>query len=92
MRSYATLRRQALPVVAMAALMVSGPGAVAQLPQDAGFQGYLQLLAAKARAAGVSEATIQQVAQGLSFNPRVIELDRSQPGANPKAPPPAFEP
>ena len=63
--------------------------------EEAGFQAYLQLLSARARGEGVSEATIQRMTRGLTFNPRVIELDRGQPGGVPtSAPtaPPAFEP
>ena len=88
----ATWRRRAMVFLASATLLLSGPGAVAQGSDDSGFQGYLQLLAAKARAAGVSEVTIQRVAAGLTFNPRVIALDRAQPGADPNAAPPPFEP
>jgi lytic murein transglycosylase len=47
----------------------------------AGFDGYVQLLAARARGEGVSEPTIARMTTGLSFNPRVIALDQSQPGA-----------
>lgn len=47
---------------------------------DPGFDAYVQLLAARARAHGVSEATIARMTAGLSANPRVISLDRSQPG------------
>jgi len=59
----------------------------AQISEEQGFQGYLQLLAARARSEGVSEGTIQRLTWGLTFNPRVIELDRSQPG-NSSTPPP----
>ncbi len=59
---------------------------------ESGFQGYLQLLAARARAEGVREPTIQSMTSGLTFNPRVIALDRSQPGASTTASPPAFAP
>jgi lytic murein transglycosylase len=52
-----------------------------QVPVDQGFQGYIQLLSARARAEGVSESTIQRMTAGLTLNPRVIELDRSQPGS-----------
>ena len=48
--------------------------------EDAGFQGYVQLLAARARAERVRESTIQALTRGLTLNRRVIELDRSQPG------------
>ncbi len=45
-----------------------------------GFDAYLQLLAARARAEGVSEPTIQSMTAGLTPNPRVVALDRNQPG------------
>ena len=48
--------------------------------QDLSFDAYLQLLAARARAEGVSEATIGRMTAGLTPNMRVIELDRAQPG------------
>ncbi|MBX7493105.1 lytic murein transglycosylase [Qipengyuania sp. 1NDW9] len=48
--------------------------------QDMSFDAYLQLLIARSRAAGVSEATIQRMTDGLTPNRRVIELDQSQPG------------
>lgn len=57
--------------------------------KEAGFQGYLQLLAARARGAGVSEATIQRMTAGLSYNPRVIALDQAQPGSGTGASPSA---
>jgi lytic murein transglycosylase len=62
--------------------------ASAQTEDAPGFQAYLQLLAAKARSEGVSEATIQRVTADLTPNPRVIALDQSQPGSGPGAPPP----
>jgi membrane-bound lytic murein transglycosylase B len=62
---------------------------VQQSSEDAGFQGYLQLLAARARSEGVSEATIQRMTAGLTVNRRVIELDRQQPGVSPSPPPTA---
>lgn len=48
--------------------------------EELGFQGYLQLLAARARAEGVREHIIAQGIAGLTLNPRVIALDRAQPG------------
>lgn len=47
---------------------------------EEGFQGYLQLLAARARAEGVSEATIRLMTSDLTYNPRVVALDQAQPG------------
>ncbi|NOW48613.1 lytic murein transglycosylase [Novosphingobium sp. SG751A] len=58
----------------------------------AGFDAYMQLLAARARGEGVSEATIQAMTTGLTYNPRVIQLDRSQPGASTTTTPPAYAP
>ena len=53
-----------------------------------GFQSYLQLVAAKARGQGVSQQAIDSVLAGLTYNPRVVSLDRAQPGSNSGAPPP----
>jgi lytic murein transglycosylase len=50
-----------------------------------GFDLYKTQLAAKARAAGVREATIQAVLPSLTLNRRVIELDRAQPGGPPNS-------
>lgn len=59
--------------------------AVQQVPEvapdrETAFRGYVQLLAARARREGVSEATIRAFTDGLTLNPRVIAADRSQPG------------
>ncbi len=78
-------------LVAGLALGMAGPAVGQASYEAAGFQGYLQLLAARARAEGVRESTISQVLAGLTLNQRVIELDRAQPGANPGTIP-AFEP
>ena len=59
----------------------------AQVGVEEGFQGYLQLLAARARSEGVSEASIQRLTWGLTYNSRVVELDRRQPGIAPVPPP-----
>ena len=45
-----------------------------------GFSSYVQLLAARARAEGVSEPTIRRMTHDLTPNERVIALDRAQPG------------
>lgn len=72
-------------------LMPPAPSVAQEVGSEAGFQGYLQLLGARARSEGVSERTIAEVTQGLTFNPRVVQLDRAQPGSNSGAIP-AFEP
>ena len=76
-----------------AAAIPDGSTASATSGEEAGFQGYLQLLAARARGEGVREATIAAMTSGLTFNSRVIALDRAQPGssANPSLVP-AFAP
>ena len=78
--------------LACAALLALGPaapplaaqsGSVSGGTGSGGFASYLQLVSARARGEGVSEPTIAAVTTGLTFNPRVIALDRSQPGGNP---------
>ena len=80
-------RRFKLLLVPLLALFAGHASLSAQTNPESGFQGYLQLLAARARAEGVSEASIQRLTWGLTLNPRVIELDRGQPGIAPVPPP-----
>ena len=70
----------------------AAPVITATTPDEAAFPGYLQLLAARARAKGVSEATIQRMIAGLTPNPRVVALDRSQPGTSTTSAPPPLSP
>src|SRR5687767_13161068 len=76
--------------LAAASMMLSGGSAaraqVVGLAHDSGFQAFLAGLRSRAEAAGVRRATLDAVFPTLSFNPRVIELDRAQPGGNPNAP------
>ena len=62
-------------------------GAAAQ--DEAGFQAYLVQLRGRALTDGVSARTLDAVLPTLTVNPRVIELDRGQPGgaSNPNAVP-----
>lgn len=60
--------------------------------QEAGFQAYLQTIATIARTQGVSQATLDNVLPTLTYNPRVAELDRQQPGGTPNGPIPSFAP
>jgi membrane-bound lytic murein transglycosylase B len=83
-----------LRFVAAAALALC-IGAPAGAQDEAGFQAFLRQVRAQALREGVSARTLDQVLPTLSFNPRVVELDRAQPGGNPAAPPsavPAFAP
>ncbi|MCC2976056.1 lytic murein transglycosylase [Sphingomonas sp. PL-96] len=86
------MRRWSKGLLALAAMMSVSGSAAAQ--DEAGFQAYLQGVAAKARAEGVSERAIGAVLNGLTYNPRVVELDRGQPGGGPNATPsiPTFAP
>ena len=67
-------------------------GASASAQDDSGFQAYLETLSRQAAQAGVSRRTIDLVVPTLTYNHRVVELDREQPGSNPNAPIPAFAP
>lgn len=78
-------------VLVAVVLGLAGPAAGQVDSEEAGFQGYLQLLAARARGEGVRESTISQVIAGLTLNQRVIQLDRAQPGSS-SGTIPAFEP
>lgn len=73
----------------------SGPPVVQPVPAATdpaeGFQAYLQLVGAKARGQGVSQRAVDSITAGLTYNPRVVALDRSQPGSTPGSPP-AFWP
>jgi lytic murein transglycosylase len=86
-------RRVRLIAAAVLAAAFAAPSQ-AQVPdqRETDFQGYVQLLAAKARSEGVREQTIQTMTSGLTLNPRVIALDRAQPGSASTATPPAFAP
>lgn len=59
-------------------------------PAITGFAAYKLRLAERARREGVREATIAATIPGMTFNSRVIALDRAQPGGinNPNAYPP----
>ena len=55
------------------------------------FTAFMQTLAQRARAEGVSDATIHAVIDGLTYDPDVVHHDRAQPGVSP-AYAPRFEP
>lgn len=75
--------------LAFTVLALSPPAssATAQADPSPSFDGYMQLLAARARREGVSETTIARMTTGLTPNQRVVDLDRAQPGAHPAASP-----
>ncbi len=79
--------RAAFPVLTLltigagAAPLANPAPASAQMGQAQSFDTYLDTLRARARAEGVSEATIDRMTAGLTPNDRVIQLDRNQPGS-----------
>ncbi|WP_448502133.1 lytic murein transglycosylase [Sphingomonas sp.] len=67
--------------------------ASASAQDEAGFQSYLRTVRAEALRQGISARTLDAVLPTLTFNPRVVELDRAQPGdTRPNAPIPRFAP
>jgi lytic murein transglycosylase len=97
MRTAIFARIFALAAIASSTLL-TGSSAGAQMGAsaaptggDAGFRTFIDGLRPRALAAGVSGATFDAVTRTLSYNPRVIALDRSQPGAA-EAPIPLFAP
>ncbi|MEM7778937.1 MAG: lytic murein transglycosylase [Pseudomonadota bacterium] len=79
-------RHFALGLAALSAALVASVSAPASTQAQASqldgieFDAYLELLKARARAEGVSEATLNRMTSGLTPNDRVIRLDRGQPG------------
>lgn len=59
---------------------------------EAGFRAFLAGLRGRAIAAGVRPATFDGAVAGLTPNPRVVQLDRAQPGGNPANPSAAIAP
>jgi lytic murein transglycosylase len=66
-----------LTLAAISSLAFGSPAPAQDMP----FHTYLQQVAAKARAQGVSEGAINAVISGLQPNNRVIELDRDNVGS-----------
>ncbi|WP_241527403.1 lytic murein transglycosylase [Sphingomonas turrisvirgatae] len=69
--------------VASAWMLVGGPAAA---QDESGFQAYINgPLREQAVREGVSPRTLDRVLPTLTFNPRVVALDRDQPGGPPSA-------
>lgn len=71
------------------AMLTTGPAAA---QNETGFQTYLRDVAVRARAEGVEQSTIDAVLPTLTYNPRVVELDRQQPGTSSSSAIPRFAP
>ena len=65
-------------MVAAAVSVSSSTGVSAQAQDDAAFQSYLNGLWPQAQAMGISRATFDRIVPTLTYNPRVVQLDRSQ--------------
>lgn len=76
------IKRTMLAILALMTIPAPVSPAAAQIRAVDGisFDAYLETLKSRARAEGVSEATIQRMTAGLTPNERVIRLDRGQPG------------
>ena len=87
MRGLHTIARRARAGLAAALLLAVGTPTTAQ--DEAGFQSYLVELRAAALREGVRPATLDAILPTLTYNARVVELDRAQPGnPNTNASPP----
>ncbi|GAB5489478.1 MAG: lytic murein transglycosylase [Parasphingorhabdus sp.] len=64
----------------------------AQAQAPSGFQNYLMEVRRKALKEGVSAQTLDRVLPSLTYNSRVVRLDRSQPGGAPNTRIPPFAP
>ena len=82
-----------LSCLAMLIVPATAPVGHGLRAQDAsGFPAFAQNLGLLAREQGVSERTIDAVIPTLTFNQRVVDLDRAQPGGPPGGPIPKFAP
>ena len=77
--------------LALAALIMGAPCS-AQLPTEDGFQRYLSEVTQRAVAQGVSAPVAARELAGLTYNARVVELDRGQPGNPTSTAPSSFTP
>ena len=95
MRIVSFLAALAIAAVVPSSSIGLGTNGQAFAQDEAGFQSWLAQFRGEAERAGVSRRTLDAVLPTLTLNPRVIQLDRDQPGGNPNAPPsaiPAFAP
>jgi lytic murein transglycosylase len=77
---------------AAAVTVAIAPPQAARSQEQSEFQSYLDSLRPKARAMGIADRTLDGVFPSLTPNPRVIQLDQSQPGGGAYSPIPNFEP
>jgi membrane-bound lytic murein transglycosylase B len=61
------------------AVLPGGGETVTSTAAEAGFQGWLSTFRAQAQGQGIRIATLDATLAGVSYSPRVVELDRAQP-------------
>ena len=66
------------PAMRLASVLHRAPEVVADWVDETGFQGWIRAFSARARAAGIAQATIARTFEGVAPNPRVIDRDRNQ--------------
>lgn len=84
------MRKCLLALALSGAALSADPGVAQDTPATIdvasdGFAAFLDGLRPRAMAAGVSRQTLDATLPTLTFNPRVVSLDRAQPGGNPAA-------
>ena len=82
----------ACSALALVSISTATPMQDARAQASSSFESYLQEVRQKALQQGVRAQTLDQVLPGLTYNPRVIELDQSQPGGGPDSAIPPFAP
>ena len=82
----------ACSALALVSISTATPMQDARAQANSSFESYLLQVRAKALRQGVRAQTLDQVLPGLTYNPRVIELDQSQPGGSPNSAIPPFAP
>ena len=82
----------ACSAIAISTISAAIPMENVQAQSSSSFESYLQQVRQKALQDGVRAETLDQVLPGLTYNPRVIELDQSQPGGSPSSAIPPFAP
>jgi membrane-bound lytic murein transglycosylase B len=86
-------RKFILSIACCATALFMTPGSVAQVAATGiSFQQYLADVRVKAAQSGVSAATLDKVLPELTYNAKVVQLDRAQPETNANATIPAFAP
>ena len=81
-----------LPVASNDSVVMAQSTPANSTGQRSGFRYYLTQVAQKAVDQGVRKNTVDRVLASLTYNPRVIRLDQSQPGGRPNSAIPPFAP